>query len=105
VSVAECARRILTRFALDDAVDFTDLFDRDRDRADVIVTFLALLELIRLRAIRAGQTERFGRITVTLAAASLAEAVELSRHVTEADSWGRSGEDDERQRPRDPGTE
>jgi segregation and condensation protein A len=103
ISVGECARRILARFALGESVEFTALFEPEAERDEIIVTFLALLELIRLRAVRAGQEERFGRITVSLAAASLGEAVELARQVTdaEADAWGRSGEDDERQRPRD----
>lgn len=105
ISVGECARRILARFALGESVEFAALFEPDAERDEIIVTFLALLELIRLRAVRAGQEERFGRITVWLAAASLGEAVELSRQVTDADApadaWGRSGEDDERQRPRD----
>jgi len=71
-------------------------FDLARD--EIIVTFLALLELIRLRAVRAGQAERFGQITVSLATANLGEAVELARQLTDTYVWGRSGEDDERQR-------
>jgi len=101
LSVAECAQRILARFALDDHVEFAALFEPQAVRDEIIVTFLALLELIRLRAIRAGQTERFGRITLSLDTASLGEAVELSRQITDVEVWGRSGEDDERQRSRD----
>ena len=101
ISVGECAQRILARFALGDSIEFADLFQVGAERDEIIVTFLALLELIRLRAVRAGQAERFGRITVSLATATLAEAAELSRQVTDNDAWGRSGEDDERQRPRD----
>jgi segregation and condensation protein A len=102
LTVGECAQRILARFALGDGVDFAAFFQPGAERDEIIVTFLALLELIRLRVVRAGQTERFGRITVWLATASLAEAVELARQVTETETetWGRSGED-ERQRPRD----
>ena len=100
ITVGECAQRILARFALGDSVDFTELFQPEAERDEIIVTFLALLELIRLRVVRAGQMERFGRITVSLATAGLAEAVELARQVTEAYAWGRS-EEDERQRPRD----
>lgn len=101
LSVAECAQRILARFSLGNHVEFDAFFQVGAGRDEIIVTFLALLELIRLRVVRAGQEERFGRITVSLATASLAEAVELSRQVTETVAWGRSGEDDERQRPRD----
>ena len=101
ISVGECAQRILARFALGDEVAFDAFFEPDAGRHEVIVTFLALLELIRLRAVRAGQAERFGQITVSLAAASLNEAVELSRQLTDTYVWGRSGEDDERQRAGD----
>jgi segregation and condensation protein A len=101
LSVGECAQRILARFALADTVEFDALFPAGATRDDVIATFLALLELIRLRAVRAGQVERFGRITVSLAAATFAEAVELSRQLTDTAAWGRGGEDDERQRARD----
>jgi segregation and condensation protein A len=101
LSVAECAQRILARFALDDEVEFTALFEPQALRDEIIVTFLALLELIRLRAVRAGQAERFGTIMVSLGVPSLGEAVELSRQITDVEVWGRSGEDDERQRPGD----
>jgi segregation and condensation protein A len=101
ISVGECAQRILARFALGDHIAFDACFETDANRDEVIVTFLALLELIRLRAVRAGQEERFGPITVWLAAASLGEAVERARQLTDTDVWGRSGEDDERQRAGD----
>jgi segregation and condensation protein A len=101
ISVAECAQRILARFALGDRVEFAELFQAGAERDEIIVTFLALLELIRLRVIRAAQAERFGCITVSLAVATLAEAADLSRQVTETQAWGRRGEDDERQRSRD----
>ncbi|MCX7886077.1 MAG: segregation/condensation protein A [Verrucomicrobiae bacterium] len=43
---------------------FTELFPETATRAEVIVTFLALLELIRLRRLRVRQTEAFGDIYV-----------------------------------------
>ncbi len=43
---------------------FVDLFDEDSTRAELIVTFLALLELIRLRRIRVAQERLFGDIRV-----------------------------------------
>jgi segregation and condensation protein A len=98
ISVGECAQRILARFALGDDVPFDAFFEGEAGRDEIIVTFLALLELIRLRAVRAGQAERFGQITVSLATANLGEAVELARQLTDTYVWGRSGEDDERQR-------
>ncbi|HWP65272.1 MAG TPA: segregation/condensation protein A [Candidatus Limnocylindria bacterium] len=101
LSVGECAQRILARFALGNRVAFDAFFEPDAGRDEIVVTFLALLELIRLRAVRAGQSERFGEITVWLATETLGEAVELARQLTDAEIWGRSGEDDERQRSRD----
>jgi segregation and condensation protein A len=91
-SVAECVHDILARFALADEVEFISLFTLDAGRADVIVTFLALLELVRLRVIRARQEERFGAITLTLGVASLAEAAERARDLSQFESWRGGGE-------------
>lgn len=52
-------------------VRFFDLFARTTSRTEVVVTFLALLELIRLRMLAASQTEVFGEIQISLAAADL----------------------------------
>ena len=56
-------------------VAFAQIFFLDEDgipptRGDVIITFLALLELIRLRRIRVEQHELFGAITVHLTVAN-----------------------------------
>jgi segregation and condensation protein A len=91
-SVAECVHVILSRFALADRVEFMELFDADASRGDVIVTFLALLELVRLRVIRAEQDERFGAITLVLGVASLQEAAERARDLSQFDSWRGGGE-------------
>jgi segregation and condensation protein A len=45
---------------------FTSLFVQDATRADLIVTFLALLELIRLQVVGAVQEVRFGEIEILL---------------------------------------
>jgi chromatin segregation and condensation protein Rec8/ScpA/Scc1 (kleisin family) len=71
-----CVQHILGRFALADRIEFTDLFPTNGGRTAVIVTFLALLEMIRLRVIRAHQAELFGSISLALAVASVAEATE-----------------------------
>lgn len=90
-TVREAVEEILARFTLAGEVEFTSLFVADGHRSTVIVTFLALLELIRLRVVFARQRERFGPIVVGLAVDSVAEAarrvVELGKpHV------GRGGE-------------
>jgi len=59
---------VLERLRVGDVV-FTDLFPEGSSRREVIVTFLALLELVKMRAIRATQPERFGPILLTLAVA------------------------------------
>jgi segregation and condensation protein A len=43
-------------------VKFTDLFTTVVSRAEIVVTFLAILELIRLKQLRAYQQEPFGEI-------------------------------------------
>jgi segregation and condensation protein A len=51
------------------ALKFTELFARAASRTEIVVTFLALLELIRLKQIRAVQSEPFGEIEVLRVAA------------------------------------
>ena len=51
------------------------------------MTFLALLELIRLKVIRAVQHDRFGPIQLDLAVADLAEARELAGTIGRAGGW------------------
>ena len=41
---------------------FSELFANVASRTEVVVTFLALLELVRLKQIRARQSEEFGEI-------------------------------------------
>jgi segregation and condensation protein A len=91
LSVGECVARILARFALDARVEFTTLFAPEADRGEIIATFLALLELIRLKVVRTQQAERFGPIWLSLAVADLAEASARVREVEEWEAW-RGGE-------------
>ena len=91
LSVGECVARILARFALGAPVEFTTLFAPEADRGEIIATFLALLELIRLTVMRTQQAERFGPIWLELAVADLAEASARVREVEEWEAW-RGGE-------------
>lgn len=77
VSVAECMERILDRLTGARKLAFAALFAPESDRSEVIATFLALLEMIRLKIVRAVQLERFGPIDVELGAYGLAEAREV----------------------------
>ncbi len=44
--------------------DFEFLFEPDFDRGDIVITFLAVLELMKYNVIRAEQEEIFGKITL-----------------------------------------
>lgn len=45
-------------------IKFTDLFEKDLTKSELINTFLALLELLKLQIIKAQQTEIFGEIDI-----------------------------------------
>jgi segregation and condensation protein A len=62
----------------DGDVEFGALFAGGCTRAEVISTFLALLELVKTRMVRAFQSERFGPIQLTLAVPR--DAAEMSLH-------------------------
>lgn len=65
ISIEEMIRRIETRLASGAHCTFVDLFEEASDRATVIVTFLAILEMVRLRRLRIYQPQLFGPIHVT----------------------------------------
>ncbi len=65
---------ILERLEGEESVAFLSLFEGERQKAVVIVTFLALLELVRIKVIRVYQTEMFGSILVTRAYSLVTEA-------------------------------
>ncbi|MBI2843722.1 MAG: segregation/condensation protein A [Armatimonadetes bacterium] len=50
--------------ASEQGVLFDDLFEDARQRAEIVITFLAILELLRLRRIIVRQAETFGRIEI-----------------------------------------
>ena len=62
VTVKERIRFIMDMLTVEKKVNFTQLFTTSRSRVEAIVTFLALLELIRLREVRAIQKESFGEV-------------------------------------------
>ncbi len=64
VSITEKISQILARLENVDNLLFTDLFDNTTSKAQVIGTFLALLELIKTRVIKAFQIEQFGAIRI-----------------------------------------
>jgi segregation and condensation protein A len=57
-------REILDIFEKKDFVTFSDLFTVGASRKKLVVTFLALLELIRLKQVRVTQTSSFAEIHI-----------------------------------------
>lgn len=58
-------------------VEFWSLFSEASARREVVVTFLALLELVRMRRVSAVQTERFGPIRLSLAEDGPSEEISI----------------------------
>jgi segregation and condensation protein A len=67
-SVSEKIDAILQRVAEGARVRFSELFGTAASRLEVVVTFLALLELIRLKQVRATQRNLFDEIEIAAAA-------------------------------------
>jgi len=67
-SVSEKIEIILRLLSDREVVRFVELFENAAARAEVICTFLALLELIRLRQLVCAQPEEFGEIEIRRAA-------------------------------------
>src|SRR3989442_271069 len=68
-SVSEKIDTILQRVAVGVPIRFSDLFGAVASRVEVVVTFLALLELIRLKQVRAIQKNIFEKIEIAAATA------------------------------------
>ena len=68
-SVSEKIDMILRRVGTGAPLRFSDLFGQVVSRVEVVVTFLALLELIRLKQVRAFQKNIFGEIEIAGATA------------------------------------
>ncbi|HMI39191.1 MAG TPA: segregation/condensation protein A [Nitrospiraceae bacterium] len=65
LTVRERMNAILEMLEWQVSVNFVELFEPACHRLVIIVTFLALLELMRLRTVRVFQTEHFGPILVS----------------------------------------
>lgn len=70
LSVAERMREILERLEETDSLTFEELLEDLRNRAQVICCFLALLELVKMRVVKAFQIEAFQTIRICLAPVS-----------------------------------
>jgi len=67
-TVSDKIETILARVSEGGAVKFSELFAEMASRVEIVVTFLALLELIRLKQVRAIQPGQFGEIEIAAAA-------------------------------------
>ena len=63
-TVSDKIERILQTLAGGKSVRFSELFTRMASRVEIVVTFLALLELIRLKQVRAIQPDEFEEIEI-----------------------------------------
>ncbi len=63
-SVADRTRDLLSRVAAHGQLNFDFLCDDCESRLEVVITFLALLEMIRRGRVRAGQKDLFGEIWI-----------------------------------------
>lgn len=66
VKVEDRIEEILNVLKLKKSITFQELFNPDSSRLEIIVTFLALLELLRLKIVRAYQEKPFGEILINL---------------------------------------
>jgi segregation and condensation protein A len=67
VSLRDCAHAILRRLETHRAALFESLFPPEATRLEIVVTFLALLELMKMGAVHATQEVGFGPIQIELA--------------------------------------
>lgn len=66
MSIADAAKKIANRLGAQEVTDFQSLFGDMPDRNEVVVTFLAILELGRLQKIRVLQHTTYGTIYLVL---------------------------------------
>jgi segregation and condensation protein A len=72
-SVSEKIESLLKALSERASIRFSELFEGVTSRSEVVVTFLALLELIRLKQITALQNEPFGEIEIARAIPAVTE--------------------------------
>ena len=75
LSVQEKMAEILDRIKSRDWLTFASLFEEDVSRINILTTFLALLELIKLQVVRAYQDSAFGTILISRRVAMDGESV------------------------------
>lgn len=63
-SLKEKIQQIMELIWKENSISFTQLFPPEASKQEIILSFLALLELLRLRLVKAYQTEAFGSIRI-----------------------------------------
>ena len=64
-TVAEKVHEIFHRLVKEPVIFFSDLFKSSKNKFEVITTFLAILELIRLKEVRVRQENHFSEIEIS----------------------------------------
>jgi segregation and condensation protein A len=77
ITVREKMTLLLDKLRAEGRVVFEELFDQAKTRMDVVVMFLAMLELVKVRAIRIFQEQATGPIVIE-AAAGMEQAAEVA---------------------------
>ena len=67
LSVADCIPRLLERLGSSAKCAFSDFFVKGSSRQEMVVTFLAMLELVKMRMIKISQSAEFQPIWLSLA--------------------------------------
>ncbi|NMB27545.1 MAG: segregation/condensation protein A [Tissierellia bacterium] len=60
----ECVKKIKEKLKEEKTINFSDLFDKKSNRKEIIVTFLSILELIRVKHITIYQEDNFSDILI-----------------------------------------
>ncbi|MFN8058266.1 MAG: segregation/condensation protein A [Vicinamibacterales bacterium] len=64
VTIEARIEQLVGRLSETEAIGFDELFDDVHEKSELVVTFLALLEMIRLKLVRVYQTAAFGEIRI-----------------------------------------
>lgn len=64
ISVTDKLSEMMSRFEEEESMTFDSLFDNDKSKMQIIATFLALLEVLRLKVARAHQSKPGGEIII-----------------------------------------
>lgn len=91
LSVRERMSHILSRLQETREAEFSTLFPLDEGRMGVVVTFLAILELVKESVLELQQHELFGPIFVRVAGAWSDRAVAANDEVSESEDGPRTG--------------